>query len=190
MSQAEPLAVPLAKFSFGHIVSRILLPGATLLLRLLLGGVFLWNSLSKLQQPYDFLSAVYNYELVGPQLGLWVANMVPWLELATGICLLLGIWERGAWIISIALLTVFTAALYSVASRGLLIPCGCSQTPVEVVSYRSVLNTGLLLVAAMSGFACSLAIDFFRSNSAGPPPLDSIIQRMIKERLRVPYVHL
>jgi uncharacterized membrane protein YphA (DoxX/SURF4 family) len=170
MSRAESLAVSLPKIPIRHIASRILLPGATLLLRLLVGGVFLSNSLSKLQQPYDFLSAVYNYELVGPQLGLWVAYVVPWLELATGICLLLGIWERGAWIISIALLSVFTAALYSVASRGLLIPCGCSQTPIEVVSYRSVLNTGLLLVAAMSGFGFSLAIDSFRSNSAEPPP--------------------
>lgn len=170
MSHAEPLTVPLSKIPVRHIALHFLLPGATLLFRLLMGGVFLWNSLSKLQQPYDFLSAVYNYELVGPQLGLCVAAVVPWLELATGICLVLGIWDRGAWILAILLLSVFTAALYSVANRGLLIPCGCSRTPIEIVSYRSVLNTRLLLLAAMIGFGCSLASAFLQAESASSLP--------------------
>lgn len=169
MSRIESLTIPLPKIPARQVVSRIFLPGAALIFRLLLGSIFLWNSLSKLQQPYDFLSAVYNYELVGPQLGLWVATAVPWLELATGICLAIGIWERGAWLLAIILLSAFTGALYSVANRGLLIPCGCSSTPIEIVSYRSVLNTGLLLLAAIIGFGCSLAAGFFRENFTDSP---------------------
>jgi putative oxidoreductase len=168
MSRVESLVV-LPRIFIRHIVSRMLLPGAALLSRLFLGGVFLWSSLSKLQQPYDFLFAVYQYELVGPQLGLWVATTVPWLELATGICLILGIWEWGAWVVTVALLSMFTVALYSVANRGLLIPCGCACTPIEVVSYRSVLNTGFLLLASLIGFGCSLAMDFLRSHFPESP---------------------
>lgn len=171
MSRLVHFSFPFLAIPDWHIFARALLPAATLLFRLLLGGVFLWNSLSKLQQPYDFLSAVYNYELVGPQLGLWVATVVPWLELTTGICLVLGIWDRGTWMLAIILLSVFTAALYSVANRGLLIPCGCACTPIEIVSYRSVLTTGLLLLAAMAGFGCSLASAFFRTEFAASIPL-------------------
>lgn len=175
MSRVESLTALLPKIPVRQVVPSVFLPAATLLFRLFLGGIFLWNSISKLQQPYDFLSAVYNYELVGPHLGLWVATVVPWLELATGICLVLGIWERGAWMLAIVLLCVFTVALYSVANRGLLIPCGCSRTPIETVSYRSVLNTGLLLLAATLGFTCAFATSFFRSNVPGLPssPLSS-----------------
>jgi len=163
MSRVESLASPFIQGSVRFAVSRSLLPGAALLLRLFIGGVFLWSSLSKLQQPYEFLSAVYNYELVGPQLGLWVAASVPWLELAVGICLVLGIMDRGAWMLAIVLLSVFTAAQASVANHGLLIPCGCSQTPIEIVGFRSVLNTGLLLLAALAGLGCSLVQRFFHS---------------------------
>jgi uncharacterized membrane protein YphA (DoxX/SURF4 family) len=162
MSRVESLSLPLPKLALRRIAARIVLPSVALLFRLTVGSVFLYSSLSKLQQPYDFLSAVYSYELVGPQLGLWVTATIPWLELATGICLVLGFWDRSAWILAIALLSVFTAALYSVASRGLLVPCGCVCTPIEIVSYRSVLTTGLLLLAAVVGLGCSLAAAFFR----------------------------
>ena len=47
------------------------------LARLGIGCMFLWSSLPKIRQPYDFLSSVYSYELVGPKLGMFVAMTLP-----------------------------------------------------------------------------------------------------------------
>ncbi|UCG49519.1 MAG: hypothetical protein JSU94_06995, partial [Phycisphaerales bacterium] len=43
-----------------------------ILVRLALGCLFIWSSLPKIRQPYDFLSSIYDYEIVGPRLGLFV----------------------------------------------------------------------------------------------------------------------
>jgi hypothetical protein len=55
-------------------------------LRLSVGVLFLWAGLAKLHDPYAFLSAVYSYELLGPESGLWLARMLPWAELGVGVC--------------------------------------------------------------------------------------------------------
>ena len=72
-------------------------------MRLLLGGLFLCSALPKIRQPYDFLSSVYGYELVGPKLGLLVAVALPWMELLVGICRLGGIFVNGALLASAGL---------------------------------------------------------------------------------------
>jgi uncharacterized membrane protein YphA (DoxX/SURF4 family) len=127
------------------------LPLGSLLLRVMLGGIFLWRGLSKLRQPYDFLSAVYNYELVEAQVGLWLARVIPWLELAIGLCLVLRVWEKGAWVWASMLLAFFMLAQVSALHRGLLIPCGCSSNTSEIVSFRSALATSFLFIMSLIG---------------------------------------
>src|SRR5438128_319167 len=95
----------------------------TPLARVGLGILFIWAALQKLQQPYDFLSTVYSYDLVGPRLGLSIAFVLPWLELVLGISLVTAVLQRGALLLSTLLLAVFTCARFSAASRDLLIPC-------------------------------------------------------------------
>src|SRR5437870_431485 len=96
------------------------------LLRLGLGGLFIWTGLAKLQQPYDFLGAVYNYELVGPRTGLWIASILPWIEVGVGLSLVLGVWQQGGALLAVVLFGMFTAAQASAAGEGLKIPCGCA----------------------------------------------------------------
>lgn len=93
--------------------------------RIALGCLFIYGSLAKIRQPYDFLSSVYEYELVGPTLGLFIAMTLPWLELFTGICLVGGIFISGALLTSIAMGAMFTCVIVSAIHRGLDISCGC-----------------------------------------------------------------
>jgi len=81
------------------------------LMQICIGGVFLWMGVSKLQQPYEFLASVYNYELVGPSLGLLVAMILPWMELVVGASLVVGACAAGATLLSIAMLACFTVAV-------------------------------------------------------------------------------
>jgi hypothetical protein len=121
------------------------------------GGLFIVSGLSKIAQPYDFLWAVYDYELLGPTQGLALASALPFLEVALGISLIAGTLERGAWLASIALLSVFTVAKGWVLHEGLKIPCGCVSRPSgTAIDVYDVVLTGLLLLAACVGLAFSV----------------------------------
>ena len=67
--------------SKGQVVS-----GFVIVTRLVLGGMFIMSSLPKIQLPVKFLSDVYGYELLGPQLGILAGMALSWLELLVGIC--------------------------------------------------------------------------------------------------------
>ena len=51
--------------------------GFVLVVRLGLGAMFIASSLPKIRLPYEFLSSVYNYEIVGPKMGVLVAMVLP-----------------------------------------------------------------------------------------------------------------
>jgi putative oxidoreductase len=123
--------------------------GAQLLLRMVLGGVFIWAGLQKLQQPYEFLGDVYNYELVGPQEGLWIAVALPWLEVSVGASMVAGVWCGGGALVAVALSCVFVCAESSAVAQGLKIPCGCAigDAP-EYTSWWKVAEAGLMVLAA------------------------------------------
>jgi uncharacterized membrane protein YphA (DoxX/SURF4 family) len=122
-----------------------------------LGGVFIWAGLAKLQQPYDFLGTVYNYELVGPQAGFWIAATLPWLEVAVGASIVSGVWCRGGALLASALSCVFMLAQGSAVAQGLKIPCGCAiRDAPEYTSSWKVAEAGLMFLAASFVFVGSL----------------------------------
>jgi len=146
--------------SFRQNVGTVLV----LMIRLGLGCLLVWSSLPKIRQPYDFLGSVYEYELVGAKLGMFVAMTLPWLELLLGISLLAGLFIGGALLGSVVLMAVFTFAQASVLWRGLAISCGCFSTSnVELISYATLIRTGVILLVAMVGFLC---MHLFRPTSA------------------------
>jgi putative oxidoreductase len=145
------------------------------LLRLALGALFLWTALTKLQHAYDFLGAVYNYELLGRRTGLWVASVLPWLELSVGVSLVLGVWLQGGALLAVLLSGVFTLAQASAAGEGLKIPCGCAagNTPTYT-SYWTVAESAGLFAAACLVFAGSVMLTssraWTRANGSGNVP--------------------
>jgi putative oxidoreductase len=111
--------------------------------------IFIASSIPKLFQPYDFLAGVYSYELVGAKLGVMVAIMLPWLELFVGICLVGGVFVRGAILASMGMCAMFSLALVSALWRGLEISCGCfSLADQNVISYLTVIRAVILLIVS------------------------------------------
>lgn len=99
-----------------------------LIFRLFLGGLFVYAGSVKVLDPAGFAQAVYNYRLVPDWSVNLVAIILPWLEMTTGACLLLGIWIPGASLLASGLLSIFFLALASSLFRGLDIECGCFST--------------------------------------------------------------
>lgn len=133
----------------------LVLPLAGFLTRVAVGCVLIAASLPKLQHPYDLLAAVYDYALVGPDLGVVIASILPWVELVVGICLVGRVLEHGAWQLTVVLFCIFTFVRASVLFRDIPIECGCcgldGGDPVDTLD---VLWTAALLIVAMV-MACS-----------------------------------
>jgi len=132
-----------------------LLNGFTLLARLGIGCLFLWSSLPKIRQPYDFLSSVYNYELIGPKLGMFTAMTLPWLELLVGVCLVGGIFVSGALLACVGMAGMFTFVIASALYRDLEIRCGCfSASSTEIVTYLTLVRACLILLFSIAAYTC------------------------------------
>jgi len=129
------------------------LDAVLLLARVAIGMVFLYAALLKMMRPYDFLSDVYAYEILGPQFGVLLATTLPALEMAVGVCLMTGIFLEGALVAGGSLFAVFFVAQCLAVWRGLEISCGCfsaGQGGGDTIGHLTVLRTGFLLVSAFS----------------------------------------
>ncbi len=99
-----------------------------LVCRLVVGGVFIFASWDKLTHPQAFAEAISNYHIMPYPLLHLSAHLLPVVELVVGTALVLGIWRRGAALITGLLTLVFMAAITSALLRNLDISCGCFNT--------------------------------------------------------------
>jgi uncharacterized membrane protein YphA (DoxX/SURF4 family) len=106
-----------------------------LLLRILLGGIFVWASLDKIADPPAFARIVYQWQVLGPVPSNLVAVVLPWVELLAGLLLLAGAWRREAAAVVAVLLVVFIIAAGSVMARGIDVEnCGCTSVTVAAAA--------------------------------------------------------
>ena len=99
-----------------------------LLIRVVLGFIFVYAGMEKISEPEGFARAISNYKLLPYSLINIAALILPWLEVTAGILLIFGIVvKENAFIIS-ALLGIFLIAIIISLFRGLNIDCGCFGT--------------------------------------------------------------
>jgi len=107
-------------------MTKILLDKKTLLVfRLIVGFIFIYASLDKIQHPWSFYTAIDNYRLMPSLVNQYAAVFLPWLELICGSALILGIYVKSASKIIAGMLFLFILAILSALIRGLDINCGC-----------------------------------------------------------------
>lgn len=99
-----------------------------LLLRILLAFIFIFAAIDKIAVPESFSISISNYKLLPVELSNVPAIIIPWIELTSGILLLLGILVKENSAIITFLLIVFTIAIIISLFRGLNIDCGCFGT--------------------------------------------------------------
>ena len=101
-------------------------PRLELVLRVLLGGFFVFASLDKIWNPAAFAKIVYQWQVAGPVPSNLVAVTLPWVELLAGLLLVFGAWRRESALVMALLLVVFLVAAASVMARGIDVEnCGC-----------------------------------------------------------------
>lgn len=132
-----------------------------LVLRLALGGVFLYAAYIKLG-PFGppgaaqaFADSIKGFKLLPPEgdhLVVLATFAVPWVEAIAGAMLVLGLWSRAAALVLLLNLLAFIAAIVSVLERGISTKCGCFGKfspfcPEQITTCNLVQNSVLAMVA-------------------------------------------
>ena len=97
----------------------------SLVARLYLGGMWLYYSLPKLMSPDANEISVRAFRLLPESMVTPFAYAQPYLELALGILLIVGLGTRLVALFSGLLLLVYIGGIISLGARGIQIQCGC-----------------------------------------------------------------
>ena len=119
-----------------------------LIIRLVLGFVFIYAAVTKISDPNGFSQAIYNYKLLPHFLVNILAIILPWVELSAGLLLIFGVSVKENSAIISGLLIIFILAVLISFFRGLDIECGCFGTvDGSKVGLQKILeNVGLLIL--------------------------------------------
>jgi uncharacterized membrane protein YphA (DoxX/SURF4 family) len=137
-------------------------PWLTIRVQLALGIFFVAASLPKLVDPPSFAHMIYNYRIVPGALVNLMALTMPWIELLSGLALILGIWKDAARTIIAALLLVFIVAISVNLARNNAIDCGCFDVTAAGKSHEERIadmhfvvfrDIGMLLMCAQLWWA-------------------------------------
>ncbi len=154
------------------------------LVRVLLGAYFIHSGVVKAMEPLVFLQMIRLYHVLPESPPIFLnstAVVLPWLEIACGVALVLGLFMRGAGTLIAAMLCTFTPAillraLAVMAKDGISFfqvefDCGCGVGN-ETIWIKLLTNTGLLLLAVLSilfrsrRFTLTLALDRLRTQGS------------------------
>ena len=127
-------------------------PLAALAFRLYLGGLFVYASLYKINYTAEFAETIASYQLV-PYWGVnLMAVILPWIEMISGILLIIGIRTRTVSAVIGFLLILFTLGIIYNLALGSEIPCGCFQSLDDPISGWTVLRDLVWLAMAAHVF--------------------------------------
>lgn len=105
---------------------RMIGTALAIVIRILLGGMFLAAGWSKAGQTMQTLAAVYSYQIVLPDwLAEGIALALPWVEICLGLAVLAGLWTPVTLTAVAAVLVGFTVLTAQAWWRELPIDCGC-----------------------------------------------------------------
>ncbi|WP_232828301.1 MauE/DoxX family redox-associated membrane protein [Kribbella monticola] len=130
----------------------------SLVARLVLGGVMVVAGALKVPDPETATQAVRAYELLPASLDAPVGLILPFLEIAIGLLLIVGFGVRWAAFAAGVFMVVFIAAVSSAWARGLAIDCGCfggggQVAPGQTKYLQEILrDVGLLALAGWLWF--------------------------------------
>jgi len=148
-----------------------------LLCRLALAGIFIAAACAKIADPAAFALAVSRYHILPGMLINVAAIGLPWVELFSGLVLLLpaanpGLRRArlGALLVVAAMLATFTAAIAYLLLQGQTASCGCFSTRADASSSNifNIVRNVLLLAAAIWAIVADAGIAGRRSRYEVP----------------------
>jgi len=120
------------------------------ILALVFGGVFVYAGVLKLRDPGLFLIDIRSFDLLPDPFAAWLALVLPWIEILSGLAVVTGVLRKGGLILLNLALVSFFIAIGIAKSRGLSIQCGCFGGQDSPSSYLELfLRDGVLLLMGL-----------------------------------------
>lgn len=152
--------------------------------RLLLAGVFLVSGYIKAVDPAQTRVAVRAYQLLPDGMIEPVAAVLPYLEIATGLILLLGLATRLGAVLAAVLMVAFLIGVGSAAARGLNIDCGCfggggaveagaTKYTAEILRDAGLLIVSVYLIVRPHSY---LAVDSLSRRGSGEDAAEEVLE--------------
>jgi len=116
-----------------------------LIIRIILGFVFIYAGAEKISDPEAFAISISNYRLLPTVAINFFSITLPWIELVAGIFLIFGIAVKENSSILFSMLLVFTIAIVISLFRGLSIDCGCFGKGTQIGLYKLGENTLMII---------------------------------------------
>ena len=135
------------------IIKRILKSEyLALTLRVFVGYYFIYASMSKIPYPAQFAEILASYRLFPYPFVNVLAVVVPWIELITGLFIIIGLRNRASAIIIALLYIGFNVAIGLNVIVGSPITCGCYDTVGEPVSLVKLIKNTVWLLFTIQVF--------------------------------------
>jgi uncharacterized membrane protein YphA (DoxX/SURF4 family) len=122
------------------------------LIRVILGGIFIYAAAGKILYPEEFSEAIANYQLVPVIFTNLIAITLPWVELIVGLLLLNGFRTQSANVIIFLMICVFSVGAVQALIRGLDINCGCFTEDSRRVGLIFLLEEAALIMMSLCIF--------------------------------------
>ena len=126
------------KIVFSYINKFIKSPYFSLVLRLYIGGIFVYAGISKVHYPGEFAENLAAYQMLPYWAVNFVAVVLPWIEIICGLSLIVGVKSRVSASMIGVLLIVFTLGIFINLLRGTPISCGCFDSIGAQISWKDV----------------------------------------------------
>lgn len=121
----------------------------------LVGITFVVSGFMHWANQLAFYESILKYRLVPSSVALYVAWLLPFVLLVTGVWLCMGVFKTTVRRITSVVLAMFVLVQASAFARGLSIDCGCYGTHSELISLKSI--SWVVFLFAVSCFVLFLA---------------------------------
>lgn len=109
-----------------------------LILRFYIGGLFIYASMYKINYTAEFAETIVSYQMAP----YWSVNIIavflPWVELISGILMILGIRVKSVSLIILFLMLLFTLGIGVNLLRDAPISCGCFHSLEDDISWQTL----------------------------------------------------
>ena len=137
------------------------------ILRICVGGFFVYASMSKIPYPAQFGEAVANYRLVPYGILNLGAVILPWVEFVGGLFLIIGFMSRASAIIIGLMLIMFDTMVLINMFWGAPITCGCYDTVGEPIGWKKIIENAIMLIFTIQIYYFDRLLIFRRGGLTG-----------------------
>ena len=126
------------KIVFTYIYKFVKNPYLSLVLRLYIGGIFIFAGMSKVHYPGEFAENLAAYQMLPYWAINFAAVILPWVEIICGLFLIIGLKSRVSASMIGVFLIVFSFGIFINLLKGTPISCGCFDSIGAAISWKDV----------------------------------------------------